>query len=67
MLFEHECFACPLSLVAEVAIEQEEELMEEEREAQKHQLECEFVTWKESVPPLVLFWLTKTKINFSYT
>ena len=39
--FEHECYACPLSLVALNAILQEEELQAEIRDQELRQIECE--------------------------
>ena len=40
-IFDEECLICPLSLVAAIAIEQEEELEEELEEQRIRQLECE--------------------------
>ena len=41
VLFEHECFACPLATIAINGLIQEEELEEEERDQRLRQIERE--------------------------
>ena len=44
ILFEGECFACPLATIARTAIVQEAEEQAEERANQLRQIECKLIT-----------------------
>ena len=42
VLFEGECFKCPLAITALIAEEQEHELEEEEDKNRIHQIQCKY-------------------------